>query len=102
MTDPLIYDDLPLFGFVRSREVDPHTSAEAADRVDEFAHVHFGIILKVLRSGPGTIYDIGARAGLTHVQVTRRMPEMEAHGWVFTDGVALGPTGRNCRVWRRS
>lgn len=85
----------------RSRTADPHTSHAAAERVDEFSHVHFGLILAALRHQPGTIYDIGRRAGLTHVQVARRLPELEGLGRVMPNGTALGPTGRACRVWLR-
>ena len=42
----------------RSRTVDPQTSHAAAERVGEFSHVHFGLILSALRSRPGTIYEL--------------------------------------------
>jgi hypothetical protein len=87
-------------GVPRSRNTDPHTSHAAAERVGEFSHVHFGLILAALRSRPGTIYEIGRRAGLSHVQVARRMPELEGLGRVAANGTALGPTGRACRVWQ--
>ena len=84
----------------RARATDPQTSHAAALRVDEFSHVHFGLILGALRQAPGTIYQIGARAGLSHVQVARRMPELEGLGHVVPHGAAEGPTGRACRVWQ--
>jgi predicted ArsR family transcriptional regulator len=84
----------------RSRNTDPHTSHAAAERVGEFSHVHFRLIVAALSFRPGTIYDIGGRSGLTHVQVARRLPELEAMGRVAPNGTALGPTGRACRVWQ--
>ena len=85
----------------RARASDPSTSHAAAERVGEFSHAHFGLILAALRHRPGTIYETGGRAGRTHVQVARRLPELETSGHVAPNGTALGPTGRVCRVWQR-
>jgi hypothetical protein len=87
--------DLPL-----ARDTDPTTSHEAAARVGEFASEHHQAIILALTGRKGTIYQIGEWTGLTHVQVARRMVELERGGIARPDGTAEGPTGRQCRVWR--
>lgn len=89
--------------FPRVRNTDPATSFQAADRASEFAHAHHGKILSALVDGPGTIYAIGARAGLSHVAVARRMPELEQFGKVRPTGrTGASPSGRQCRIWERT
>jgi hypothetical protein len=83
----------------RARNDDPLTSHAAAERVDEFSHKHFALILEDLKRCYGTIYDIAAATGLSHVQVARRMPELQKLGRVEPLGTAPGPNGRACRVW---
>jgi hypothetical protein len=86
----------------RARREDPPTSQLAAVRVDEFAAAHYQRILEAMRE-PSTIYEIAERAGISHVQVARRLPEMEGKRVRVKAGlVRKGPTGRMCRVWERS
>lgn len=83
----------------RARITDPHTSHEAAAKVD-FAKDHQARILSALAKRNGqTIYELGAGTGLDHVAVARRMGELESDGLVITDGQRLSPRGRKCRVW---
>ena len=85
----------------RARRDDPVTSHQAAARVAEFAHAHQAVIVGSLMSqGAGTIYEIAARTGLDHVQVARRMPELEALQVARpTAETKPSPKGRACRVW---
>jgi predicted ArsR family transcriptional regulator len=87
--------------FARARREDPVTSHAAADLVREFEGEHFAKVLKGLAEGSATIYELADRAGLTHVQVARRMPELEQAGRVrIREGEKRkSPTGRPCRVW---
>lgn len=95
-------DDLFTIAERRARASDPETS-HAAARMVTFDHAHYGAILGALSWGEATIYDIAIRSGLTHVQVARRLPEMQEKRLVCPTGeTAVGPTGRQCRVWRRS
>lgn len=83
----------------RARRDDPGTSHAAAQRVDEFAREHQERIYAALAT-PGTIHELAARTGLTHVQVARRLPEMRnVHP---TDDKRPSPNGRPCRVWARA
>lgn len=100
--------DFDLFAFAdtRARRTDPHTSHEAAQRVT-FAAAHYRAIKGAFGQaehygdGTATIYQIAAASGLTHVQVARRLPEMQSAGLVEPTGTtAPGPTGRQCRLWR--
>jgi hypothetical protein len=72
----------------RARRTDPETSHAAAAKA---------LILAALEKGNGNIYEIGKACGLTHVQVARRLPEM--------DGLQLAhPTDERregCRVWAK-
>ena len=62
----------------RSRSTDPSTSHEAAERAGALASVQFGIIHReLLYGGDGTIHGIAFRTSLSHVQVARRLPEMQ-------------------------
>lgn len=83
----------------RARRDDVGTSQEAASRVREFDGEHYRLILEALAVGCGTIYTIAARTRLSHVQIARRLPELEQAGKVRAEGVAPGPTGRSCRLW---
>jgi predicted ArsR family transcriptional regulator len=87
----------------RARRRDPATSHMAAARVAEFAGEHHEKILEALRVGPGTIYELGDRTDLDHVQVARRLSELEAASpprALPTDATRPSPRGRPCRVWR--
>lgn len=84
-----------------ARTSDPWTSHAAARKARELVHDHHHCILGVLWR-PMHIYAIARLTGLTHVQVARRMPELEALGKVRVTGQsAPGPTGRECRLWER-
>jgi hypothetical protein len=84
----------------RARREDPVTSQLSAARVDEFAAAHYRRILDAMVE-PGTIYEVAERAGISHVQVARRLPELEAGNRVrvLPDLKRPSPTGRMCRVW---
>lgn len=92
---------MPLDFTTRARRDDPVTSHQAAARVVEFAHAHHAVIVGSLMSqGSGTIYEIGERVGLDHVQVARRMAELEALQVARpTTETKTSPKGRACRVW---
>lgn len=83
----------------RARRRDPATSQEAAERVREFEGEHYRLILEALAVAPGSIYAIAARSRLSHVQVARRLGEMEGQRVKQTGRTVLGPTGRKCREW---
>lgn len=82
----------------RARRRDPSTSHAAAKRAAGSAATHRDRIMAALDAGKGSIYDIGARCGLSHVEVARRLPELKAMnlaeptGEIATDG---------CRLWRK-
>lgn len=95
-------DEQPdLFFTTRARRDDPDTSKAAAARVPHFQDAHHAKILgSIMAQGPGTIYEIGDRVGLDHVQVARRMAELEELEVAEPTGeTRLSPTGRQCRVW---
>lgn len=86
----------------RAKNDDPVTSHMAADSVDDLAAAHMNKIEQWLLSAKygGTIYEIGAGAGLDHVAVARRMIEMERRGRaVRTDEKRLTPSKRKAQVW---
>lgn len=84
----------------RARATDPHTSHEAAERASDLAPVHYREIGAALKRSPGTIYSLAWRTGLSHVQVARRLPEMQKLGLAEPTGeTAPSPWGRACRVW---
>ena len=83
----------------RARRTDPWTSHAAAEELTS-AEAHYRAIGKSLRNGPATIYQLSARTGLSHVQIARRLPEMQRLGQAQPTGeTATGPNGRQCRVW---
>lgn len=86
----------------RARREDPATSQLAAAAAKDLAGEHYCAILDALDAGDGTIYELALRTGLTHVQVARRMPELEkALKATTTDETRASPSGRACRVWTR-
>lgn len=79
----------------RARATDPATSHEAAARAANVVGAHHKAILAALAQGDANIFEIGIRAGLTHVQVARRMIELQRAGQARpTDERREG-----CRVW---
>ena len=92
---------LPLDFRRLARRNDPSTSKVAAARVIDFADGHYALIISALSQGEATIYEIAERAGLTHVQVARRMPELAAATLVVDTGrTKPSPSGRPCRIWK--
>jgi hypothetical protein len=94
--------DDPTAANKRARRKDPDTSKAAAAQAESLAADHQAKILgSLLVQGDGTIYEIGARTGLDHVAVARRLPELQELGVARPTGEKrLGPNGRQCRVWR--
>lgn len=93
--------DIPLRPLARA--TDPATSHAAASRAKNLAADHHAKILDALDKRDGTIYEIATATGLTHVQVARRMPELDEMGQAApTDETRLSPSGRGCRVWARA
>ena len=85
----------------RARNNDPATSHAAATSMVKISHDHHLRILGVLWK-PMTIYHIATLTGLDHVQVARRMPELEQMGHArTTGGTAPSPSGRECRLWEK-
>lgn len=95
--------DLGLREHVRAQ--DPGTSIAAAEKARGAAKHHCEAIVRALEQhGDMTVREIGARVGLTHVQVARRMPDLKRAGLAE---VVQTSSGRDlerggCRVWRRS
>ena len=92
----------------RARRDDPPTSKLAAAAAQDLARAHCTLILFALVVGPATIHELAARTRLTHVQVARRMTDLEdaepmlARPKRGADGSVLtrpSPSGRPCRVW---
>jgi hypothetical protein len=85
---------------LRVRRNDPHTSREAAVRVNEFSAAHYTRILCGIDPIDGsTIYDLEFDGVIDHVAAARRLSELEKAGKVYWQGERKGPSGRNCRVW---
>ena len=79
---PVIFDDLrPLR---RSRRRDPQSSHLAADNSAKFAGTHAGRIMAAMRKWGGDCptRTIAISAGLTTVQVDRRLHELESLGYI--------------------
>ena len=84
----------------RARNTDPDTSHYTAERAGSLAAQHYDAIKRALATGPGTIYQLADITGLSHVQVARRLPELEKFGLAETTGeTRSSPSGRPCRVW---
>lgn len=85
----------------RARSTDPETSHQAAARVIDFSGGHYALILGALGlHGEGTIYDLAEQTRLTHVQVARRIAELDQLRVEPTGKTKFSPSGRSCRVWR--
>lgn len=93
-----------------ARRDDPQTSHDAAASMEP----HVGkqaakIVGSLWTEGEGTIYEIGQRTGMTHVQVARLMKQLLERKVVELkvgeDGKPAtrpGDSGRECRVWRKA
>lgn len=87
----------------RARADDPLTSITAAERATEFAGSHRERIMSALGWGELSSRQIARRAGLTVVQVDRRLPELRRDGVVevvMAGELELERDGY--RVWRRT
>ncbi len=86
-----------------SRRTDPQTSVAAAERAAKFAPKQHARILAALQmlGQPAGAHEIAEVAGLTQVQVCKRLPEMQRAGLVEPTG-EVRPTGwgGSERVWR--
>jgi predicted ArsR family transcriptional regulator len=84
-----------------ARNTDPSTSHEAAQLALNFQAQHHRNILDALRvHGPMGKDTIGARAGLTGVQVSRRLAELEKLKKVRATGTLVrSNSGRAEREW---
>jgi hypothetical protein len=87
----------------RARTSDPATShAAAKSMLGNPLTCQRAAIMGVLWR-PMTIYEIAKLTGLDHVQVARRMPELEEGGHANPTGQEKqGPNGRMCRLWEKS
>lgn len=89
----------------RARRRDPETSKAAAAAAHELANEHRLLILHALRAAGCelTATEIGARLGLTSVQVCRRLGELQDDGLaVPTANRRPTEAGRPSRCWRAS
>jgi hypothetical protein len=83
-------EGLPLFDWpgrrpARARTSDPAVSHAAADRAERDGTIrgHAARIIRALvEGGPGTASEVGARCGLTNVQVDRRAKELVLGCWI--------------------
>lgn len=101
---PLEQAEAPDFDVRKSvRAHDPLTSITAAEGAAPAAKRHCMAILSALIDKDLTVREIATHIGITHVQVARRMPDMQRAGKVV---VVQTPSGEDlerggCRVWRR-
>lgn len=78
-----------------ARATDPETSHEAAQTARALAADHRTRIAAALATKRGNIYELGDACGLSHVQVARRLPEMERAKTAHPTDETRG----GCRVW---
>jgi predicted Rossmann fold nucleotide-binding protein DprA/Smf involved in DNA uptake len=84
-----------------ARAADPDTSHEAASLATVFQRDHFNRIATALGGESLTAGEIGSRAGMDNVQVSRRLPEMEKMGRVVRDGARVcAVKGTKMTAWR--
>ncbi len=84
----------------RARSRDPITSKLAASSAKDLQRAHCDEILAALRAGPRGKSAIAASTRLDHVQVCRRLPEMERAGLVAPTGrTVMSTAGRAEREW---
>lgn len=94
--------DAQLQATLRFRRDDPSTSMVAAEQAGPLAAEHKELILGLLMSfrRPMGGTEIGARLGLTQVQVCRRLPELKRAGLIrVAEGEGRTPAGRPERLW---
>lgn len=91
-------EQLDLLAPPKSRRTDPITSRAAARKAAGVQESHHALIMAALDEGDGTIYDLGARTKLGHVECARRLPELKARNLAEPTGI-IAPDG--CRLWRK-
>jgi predicted transcriptional regulator len=91
----------PLNLFPRVRKDDPITSFEAADSIKEVSAKHHNIISDCLeKHGPLGKDGIARFTNLESTQVSRRLSEMKALGFIsLTGSFVKSNSGRNEREW---
>lgn len=90
------------FAHTHARTTDPHTSHMAAEQAEGLANAHRDLIANWLASispGGGTVEDIASGTGLDHVQVGKRMSELDAEARAYCMGQKPLSSGRKGRVW---
>ena len=94
---------IEMYDIPRSRRSDPVTSKTAATNAARFAASHAGRILAALDAlGTATAHEIAAQAGLTVVQVDRRLVECQRAGRAYVITQDCVPLVRDgFRVWAR-
>lgn len=92
----------PLFAWARTRATDPSTSSRAARSVPASEHV--SLILDALERADAALSAerIGDLCGLSSIQVTRRVRDMERAGRIRRDGEGRNRAGRAVTLWRRT
>ena len=85
----------------RSRNTDPETSKQAAEKID-FDHKHFHAIVKCLEEhGPLGKDGIAAIINLDGHQVGKRLGELEKLGLIAQTGrIVKSKSNRNEREWK--
>ena len=86
----------------KARRTDPITSKKAGEKSAKFSNGHYRLIMEALKKGNLTGKEIANMAGLTNVQVMRRIHELRKFGvvdGVLDSGVLKSRGG--CLVWRR-
>ena len=96
--------DLPIqmLSMPRARSSDPSTSHHAAAMSVRFSNSHGNRIVEALKEhGRMSAQGIGGMAGLTVVQVDRRLVELQRAGrvQVVTDEAGNPVVWSGCRVW---
>lgn len=84
-----------------ARSSDPATSHASAAAATSFVGTHCDRIIAALTThGPMTKDEIASRAGLSPVQVDRRLPDLMADGRASPTGdIGQSFSGRPERVW---
>lgn len=86
----------------RARRSDPATSHKAAESMRlHVGEQHSRILYALRHAGPRTCHELADLVrGLDHVQIARRLPELEQQGRIRkTAETRPSPTGRPCTVW---
>lgn len=96
--------DIPFEPKKLARNADPSTSKAAAVQVAEIrANHHRKILTALSEMRDGTFYQIAEVADMAVPSVWRRLNELEKANVIETTGEEReGPSGRKCRVWRKT